>query len=169
MSAPAAIVTAPMYTTTITVNGARGSRFLAVLGAKFPDALPPALASLVDGERDSVEVATTLAEEVAELVERLIANGEVEADGDSPDAEPPLLFSPSVGEHVAIVRDGLFEFQVAARRLPRIWRFVPRGTRGRVIAHEGEIDRVLLEPNREIAYVRPRSMTGVRFWSAAPR
>ena len=163
MSAPGAIVTVPMNTTMITVNGLSGSRFLAVLGAKFPDALPPALASLVDGERDSVEVATDLAEEVADLVARVIADGEV----DSPDAEPPLLFSPGVGEHVAIVRDALFEFQVSTRRGPRIWRFVPRGTRGRVIAHEGEIDRVLLEPNREIAYVRPRSMTGVRFWSAA--
>ena len=154
-----------MYTT-ITVNGLGGSRFLSVLGTKFPGDLPPVLAGLLAGPADSVEVETDLAEEVADFVERLIAGGALGADAV---VEPPLLFSPNVGDNVAIVRDALVEFQVPARRAPRIWRFVSRGTRGRVIAHQGETDRVLLEPSREIAYVRPRSMTGMRFWSSAPR
>lgn len=145
-----------MYTT-ITVNGLGGSRFLSVLGAKLAGHLP-ALAPLLDGSVESLEVDTDLAEEVADFVERLIA------DGAATD-EPPLLFSPAVGDSIAIVRDVLLEFQVAARRGPRIWRFVPRGTRGRVIAHQEDSDRVLLEPSREIAYVHPRSMTGTRFWS----
>jgi len=27
----------------------------------------------------------------------------------------------------------------------------------------------MLEPSREIAFVRPRSMTGMRYWANAPR
>ena len=152
-----------MYTT-ITVNGLGGSaarRFLSALGTTH---LGPALAPLVEGRVDSLEVETDLAEEVADLVERLITQ-----DAGLAELSPPLLFSPNVGDSIAIVRDGLFEFQIAARRAPRIWRFVPRGTQGRVIAHQGDTDRVLIEPTREIAYVRPRSMTGMRFWAGAPR
>lgn len=164
MSAPAGIVTSPMYTT-IRVNGVHGSRFLAVLGATFPGGLPGALAPLVCGEAEAVEVEAELAEELALHVERLLADRAHAAAALA--AEPPLLFSPRVGDAVAIVRDALCEFQVAGRRAPRIWRFVPRGTRGRVIAHDGELDRVLLEPSREIARVRPATMTGTRFWSGA--
>jgi hypothetical protein len=158
-----------MYTTTttITVNGLGGSRFLSILGAKLTrhlGRLGPALAPLLDGRADSVEVDTNLAEEVADFVERLLAE-HTPATAD----DPPLLFSPNVGDSVAIVRDALCEFQAPAKRAPRIWRLIPRGTRGRVIAHQGETDRVLLEPSREIAFVRPRSMTGMRFWSGAPR
>ena len=168
MSARGAIVTPPMYTTTttITVNGLGGSRFLSILGAKLTrhlGRLGPALAPLLDGRAESVEVDTNLAEEVADFVERLLAEHTANAD------DPPLLFSPNVGDSVAIVRDALCEFQAPAKRAPRIWRLIPRGTRGRVIAHQGETDRVLLEPSREIAFVRPRSMTGMRFWSGAPR
>ena len=148
-----------MYTT-ITVNGgASTARILSALGTTH---LGPALAPLVEGRVDSLEVETDLAEEVADLVERLLTD-------DDAAVSPPLLFSPNVGDSVAIVRDGLFEFQVAGRRAPRIWRFVPRGTRGRVIAHQGDTDRVLIEPTREIAYVRARSMTGMRVWANAPR
>lgn len=157
-----------MYTTTttISVNGPHGSRFLSVLGAKLTrhlGRLGPALAPLLDGRAESVEVDTNLAEEVADFVERLLAEERPVAD------DPPLLFSPNVGDSVAIVRDALCEFQAPAKRAPRIWRLIPRGTRGRVIAHQGETDRVLLEPSREIAFVRPKSMTGMRFWSGAPR
>ena len=163
MSAPAVIVTAPMYTT-ITVNGLGGASTARILSALGTTHLGPALAPLVEGRVDSLEVETDLAEEVADLVERLLTD-----DAELAAVSPPLLFSPNVGDSIAIVRDGLFEFQVAGRRAPRIWRFVPRGTRGRVIAHQGETDRVLIEPTREIAYVRARSMTGMRFWSSAPR
>jgi hypothetical protein len=73
---------------------------------------------------------------------------------------------PRIGEHVELVCDVLVEFQAPPLRAhgrngPRIWRFLPRGTRGRVIAHQGDTDRVLLEPSREIAYVRPLSMAGM--------
>jgi len=143
--------------TTITVNGTSGSRLLSFLSAKYAGRMPPILAALVHERIESLEVETDLAEEVAQFVEQLVAEGAVPAD------EPPLLFSPNVGDGVSIVRDVLVEFQAPARRAPRIWRFVPRGTRGRLIAHQGDTDRVLLEPSREIAYVRPRSMTGTRF------
>ncbi len=162
-----------MYTT-ITVNGLGGSRFLSFLGEKFPGDLPPILALLVKGHEQageqigerlaSIEVETDVAEEVADFVERLIADGAV-----TNETEPPLLFSPNVGDGIAIVRDVLVEFLIAGKRAPRIWRYVARGTRGRVIAHQGDTDRVLIEPSREIAYVRPASMTGMRFWSGAPR
>ena len=157
MSAPGANVALAMYTT-ITVNGHGGAQFLSSLGRN----LPPALALLVEQRADSVEVATFLAEQAAEFIARVQADRRTEeAD------EPPLLFSPSVGDRVTIVRDVLVEFHVPFShsphsRVPRFWRFVPRGSRGRVIAH-GEVNRVMLEPSREIAYVRPRSMTCMRF------
>ena len=145
--------------TTITVNGQGGSRFLEFLGAKWSGPMPSVLAHLVDGSADSVEVEADLAEQVADFVDQLLADGIAPFDA----SEPPLLFSPNVGDGVAIVRDVLLEFQPPARRAPRIWRFVPRGTRGRVLAHQGDTDRVLLEPTREVAYVRPRCMTKVGF------
>jgi hypothetical protein len=156
---------AAMYTT-ITVNGHAGARFLSSLGGDGAR-LPPALALLLEQRADSIEVATFLAEQAAEFVARVRADRPGD-DGDS--ADPPLLFSPSLGDPVTIVRDVLVEFHVPFSdsphsRVPRIWRYVPRGTRGRLIAH-GEVNRVMLEPSREIAYVRPRSMTCVRFLPA---
>lgn len=163
-----------MYTT-ILVNGISGARFLPALGEQLSSlaerspspslatralALARALAPLLDGSVTSLEVDTALAEQLADAIEPLIGG-----DG----LDPPLLFSPAVGDNVVIVRDALLEYQPPARRGPKTWRFTPRGTKGRVIAHEGTADRVLLEPSREVAYVRPGSMTGVRFWSNAPR
>jgi hypothetical protein len=161
MSPPTANLALAMYTT-ITVNGQGGARFLSSLGVDW-SRLPPALVLLVEQRAESVEVATFLAEQAADFVARVLADR-------SEDDEPPLLFSPSVGDKVTIVRDVLVEFQVPfshspTSRVPRIWRYVPRGTKGRVIAH-GEVNRVMLEPNREIAYVRARSMTCMRFLPA---
>lgn len=157
-----------MYTT-ITVNGPDGSRFLASLEPGFLGGFPPALASLVrDGAPyGSVLVETDLAEQVAVFLERVIANGTVP----DPRAEPPLLFSPNIGDAVAIVRDVLVEFQPPRRRGPRIWRFLARGTRGRMISDHGkrELGRILVDESGEIAFVHARNMTGVRFWSTAAR
>lgn len=152
-----------MYTT-ITVNGPSGFRFLSFLGASFPGPLPSPLVDLLRGAADAVEVDTDLAEQIAELVERVHADAIVDGELE-PSTEPPLLFSPNIGDGIAIVRDVLVELQPPGRRAPRIWRFIPRGTRGRVIGHQGDTDRVLLEPSREVVFVRPRSMTGTRFWS----
>ena len=66
---------------------------------------------------------------------------------------------PKVGDSITIARDVLVEFQPPARRAPRIWRFVPQGTRGRVIAEADGMQRVQLEPNRDVAYVRSRCLT----------
>jgi hypothetical protein len=146
--------------TTITVNGHGGSRFLAFLAASGSvSRLPPPLATLVRAS-DSVSIVVDLdlAEEVADFVDRVISDGTYEHTAD----EPPLLFSPNVGDGVAIVRDVLVEMQGRSRRGPRTWKYIKRGTRGRVIAHQGETDRVLLEPSHEIAFVRPRCMS--RFW-----
>lgn len=147
-----------MYTT-ITVNGLGGARFLSVLGeqlASHRSHLHPALAPLLDGRVTSLEVDTALAEQVADALEPLLLDDA---------APPPLLFSPNVGDSIVIVRDALFEYQPPARRGARIWRFTPCGTKGRVIAHEGTTDRVMFEPSHEVAFVRPQSMTGARFWS----
>ena len=160
---------APMYTTTITVNGVGGSRFLPVLAAKLGNRLAPVLAPLLDGRVQSLEVDRYLAEEVAELLHRLLSDGSGPHPALLDPADPPLLFSPNIGDTVAIVRDALVEFQGASRRAPRIWRYVPRGTKGVVIAHQGETDRVLLQSSREIVFVRPRTMTGIRFWSDLTR
>jgi hypothetical protein len=146
-----------MYTT-IRVNGLHGTQFLPLLAGHGD--LAPALAPLLDGRVTALEVDTLLAERVANFIEPFLV-----AD----DIDPPLLFSPNVGDSVVIVRDALLEFQSPARRGPKIWRFTPRGTKGRVIAHEGDRDRVQIESSREVAYVRPLSMTGVRYWSSAPR
>lgn len=153
--------------TTITVNGPAGSRFLSYLGSSFAGPLPAPLVHLLRGRAEAVEVESDVAEHIASLVERVLADAIAERDLE-PSDEPPLLFSPNVGDGVAIVRDVLVELQPPGRRAPRIWRFIPRGTRGRVIAREAETDRVLLESSREVVFVRPRSMTGTRFWSCEP-
>jgi hypothetical protein len=155
--------------TTITVNGLHGAHFLSALGeqlashrSQLAPALVPALAPLLDGRVTSLEVDTAIAEHLADAIEPILAGADDPHD-------PPLLFSPNVGDTIVIVRDALFEYQPPARRGARIWRFTPRGTKGRVLAHEPEADRVQIEASREVAFVRPQSMTGVRFWSHAPR
>lgn len=155
-----------MYTT-ITVNGQDGVRLLDFLGARFRGPLPPVLACLVDEELDVLEVETELAEEVAMFVDRLIAVGAV-----PPRPEPPLLFSPGIGEEIVIVRDVLVEIQPRSRKTPKTWHYLPRGTHGRLVAHgpDGTGRVLLLDGPREdeIAFVRNRSMTGVRFgWHPA--
>jgi hypothetical protein len=165
MSDRARIIHGPMRTT-IRVNdltpGLHGTHFLPLLVetlASHRD-LAPQLAPLLDGRVSSLEVDIQVAERVANMIEPFLV-----AD----DIEPPLLFSPNVGDSVVIVRDALLEFQSPARRGPKIWRFTPRGTTGRVIAHDGETYCVQLDGSREIAHVRPPSITCSRFWFAAPR
>jgi len=151
-----------MYTT-ITVNGPHGYRLLDFLGARFTGRMPPVLACLVDEDLDALEVETELAEEVAVFVDRLIAVGVVASR-----AEPPLLFSPSIGDEIAVVRDMLVEIQPRSPRAPQTWRYLARGTHGRLVAREHDgTGRVLLldgAHREEIAFVRNGAMTGVRFW-----
>ena len=83
---------------------------------------------------------------------------------------PSLLKKAGVRDYEAFARDLVaavpdrhISFEVFSDDIPEML------TQGRVIAHQGDTDRVLIEPTREIAYVRPRSMTGMRFWAGAPR
>ncbi|HLL24346.1 MAG TPA: hypothetical protein VK427_19580 [Kofleriaceae bacterium] len=158
-----------MYTT-ITINGLGGSRFLASLSTQPQTReIPSALVPLIDGSATSIEVELDLADELANFVEDVLVD-QVLVDQVLVDREgPPLLFSPQVGDGVAIVRDVLVEFLPPAKRAPRIWRFVSRGARGRVVAVDGDVHRVQLEPSHEIALMRATSMTGARFWSGTPR
>lgn len=149
--------------TTITVNGVHGSRFLSDLAARFSGRIPSVLAYLIDEHVPALAVDTELAEEVAEFVDELIASAYAPAE-----PEPPLLFSPEVGDEVMIVRDALLELDHrAGRSLPRTWRFVERNTRARVVTRRRDVSRIVLLDGpsaREIAYVSDGSVTGIRFW-----
>ncbi|HEU0030594.1 MAG TPA: hypothetical protein VFQ53_08175 [Kofleriaceae bacterium] len=164
--------------TTIRINGHEGLRFLSVLGATFRGSLPPALAAMV--ERASrraaqppveLELETEMAEEVEAFVHELVGAGF--ARGES----LPLLFSPQVGDVVVIARDLLVEFKVNVKRgmpAPRIWRYVGRGTRGRLVARRegrkqlaegGDSGTVQLLDGphaQELAYIGDASMTRTR-------
>jgi hypothetical protein len=154
--------------TTITVNGSEGFRFLSSLGARFEGPIPPALAAMVDHaafERPdssiSIEVESGLAEEIAAFVDQLVNDG-------FGGTAPPLLFSAQAGDLVIVVRDVLVELHVGKRtneHLPRSWRFLARGTRGRFVSRRGDLGKVLLLDGPEArshAYVSDRSMTRAR-------
>lgn len=146
--------------TTITVNGADGLRFLSSLehALQFHRPLPRALEWLMRSEDPSIEVEAELAEQVAEFVDELAARGWI------PGIDHPLLFSPRIGDEVVVVRDALLELQ-AARRAPRSWCLIARGTRGRLVALHDGIGRVVLADGpyaREIAYVQETTMSRAR-------
>ena len=161
MSGLPGTVTVPMLTT-ITVNGSEGLRFLSTFSATFPGPIPPILATIVDhaavarpNDLVSLEVEPSLAEEVAAFVDHLIRS---QQSGEF--CDPPLLFSAHAGDLVVVVRDALVEIHTDK---PRTWRFVARGTRGRLVARRGDCGKVLLiDSPRDHAYLSDRSMTRVR-------
>lgn len=120
--------------TTITVNGATGSRFLASL-VRYGIPVPPVLDWLVESGARSVDVGKVDADAVASFLDALLDAGWIDVD------EPPLLFSPQVGEVVALRRDVLVE--LARPVAERVWIAIPRGTRGRVIARRRDDGRDL--------------------------
>ena len=149
--------------TTITVNGTEGLRFLASLTDGVQRPVPPALAAmiehvvqggLVDGDLEQVrlEVAAPLAEEIAAFVDYLSGGG------------TPLLFSAQIGDLVVTVRDALVEMH-ASKRESKVWRFLPRGTHGRLMSRRGDFGKLFLLDGplaREHAYVSDRCTTRTR-------
>jgi hypothetical protein len=120
--------------TTITINGEAGDRFLASLTdyhAPVPRALRW-LAAQSSGSYRSIEVDRTDGEVIAEFVHDVIASGWIEVE------EPPLLFSPRVGDQVRVRSDVLAEIARQAPGLPPTWRFLPAGTTGTLLGWRGE-------------------------------
>src|SRR4051794_20462158 len=95
-------------TTTITINGDEGDRFLASL-ARYRAPVPRALRWLADSAYRSIEVDRRDAEQIAAFVGELIASGWIDVD------QPPLLFSPRIGDQVRLRCDVLAE---VARHMP---------------------------------------------------
>lgn len=118
-------------TTTITINGAQGERFLASL-ASYRAPVPRALRWLARSEHGSIEVDRRDAELVAAFVGDLLASGWIDID------EPPLLFSPRVGDQVLICADVLAEVTRQTPGLPPTWRFLPAGITGKLLGWRGE-------------------------------
>lgn len=153
--------------TTITLNGALGSRFLAELEPRYGSTLPRPLAELLAASTSTSmtpEVAHAItvdpgtADQLAAFLDRVLANGDVQVDA------PPLLFSPRLGDVVEIVRDVLAELDIGHKAKPQ-WACIGRGTRGRLIDRRGAHGRVYVMDGllaRSYAYVSERAMTRVR-------
>lgn len=152
-------------TTTITVNGAQGDRFLASL-ATYRAPVPRALRWLADHRDRSIEVDRTDAELIALFVSQLIESGWIEVD------EPPLLFSPRVGDQVRMCVDVLAEVARQSPGLPPIWRYVPAGATGRLLGWRGE-ERAVVEldgcERRLVVFVSVKRLTRARLPGPAPR
>jgi hypothetical protein len=118
-------------TTTITINGDHGDRFLASL-ATYRAPVPRALLWLADNDYRSIEVDRLDADTIAEFVSDLIASGWIDLD------EPPLWFSPFVGDQVLVRSDVLAEIARQAPGLPPTWRYLPAGTTGKLLGWRGE-------------------------------
>lgn len=123
-------------TTTITVNGEDGARFLASL-VRYRAPVPRALRFLVENDYRSIEVDRHDAELVAEFVSDLLASGWLDLD------EPPLLFSPRVGDLVQVRSDVLAEIARQAPGLPPTWRYLPAGTTGKLVGWRSETRAII--------------------------
>ncbi len=119
-----------LNTTTITVNGSQGERFLTSLFS-YRAPVPRALRWLAQGQRQSIEVDPTDAEVVARFVDELLASGWI-------DVEQPLLFSPRIGDEICVTSDTLAEVTRMGRNAPSSWRFVEAGSRGKLLGFQGE-------------------------------
>lgn len=148
-------------TTTITINGAQGERFLSSLGGyRMP--VPRALRWLAQGEHRSIEVDPTDAEHVAKFVDDLLATGWL-------DVEQPLLFSPRVGDEVLVTCDALAEVSRVGKNAPSSWRLVEVGTRGKLIGwrdQEGQPAKAVIDlagvERRLVVFVSERKVTRAR-------
>ena len=118
-------------TTTITVNGTEGDRFLASLSG-YREPLPRALRWLAAGDYRSIEVDSTDADQVSAFVDGLLDAGWIDVDA------PPLLFSARVGDHVLLCCDVLAEIARQAPGLPPMWRYLPAGVTGKLLGWRGE-------------------------------
>ncbi len=148
-------------TTTITVNGTQGERFLSSLGT-YRAPVPRALRWLAKGDHRSIQVDPGDAEVVAQFVDELIASGWI-------DVELPLLFSPRVGDDVLVMWDVLAEVSRTGRNAPSSWRFVEAGSRGKLIGwrdSEGEPPRAVIDlygvERRIVVFVAERKVTRAR-------
>ena len=142
-------------TTTITVNGHEGDRFLASL-ERYRAPVPRALRLLVRARSRSIEVDRSAADEVADFVAGLLDAGWIDIEA------PPLLFSPRVGDHVLICEDVLVEVSRHAPGMPPTWRFLPAGMTGKVLGWRGE-ERVIVDvrgtERRLVVYMTTRRLT----------
>jgi hypothetical protein len=71
---------------------------------------------------------------------------------------------PSLGDEIVFVRDALLELQTA-RRVPRTWVLVERGTRGRLVARHDGIARIVLLDGpyaRNVCFASEPGMFGAR-------
>jgi hypothetical protein len=130
-------------TTTITINGEDGERFLSSL-TRSGRALPAVLEPLAAGDAQSVEVDRRDAAEVARFVDEILDAGWIEVD------RPPLLFSPSVGDRVVVEHDTLVELGRQRAGLPPTWFCMLAGMRGTLIGwrdREGDA-RAIVELDR---------------------
>lgn len=118
-------------TTTITVNGQDGARFLASL-ASYPGPVPGALRWLADHAPAALEIGRRDAEVIADFISDMLSTGWIDLD------EPPLLFSPRVGDEVRTCVDVLAEIARQSPGLPPMWRFVPAGSTGKLLGWRGE-------------------------------
>jgi hypothetical protein len=126
-------------TTTITVNGPAGDRFLSSL-MLYDAPLPRVLHWLANSDRRTVEVDADDADLVARFVHDLIDSGWIAVDA------PPLLFSPRVGDEVVLRGEVLAEVARASQAAPPTWRSLSAGTRGKLIGwreREGETRAVV--------------------------
>ena len=148
-------------TTTITVNGVQGERFLSSLGGyRMP--LPRALRWLAQGDHRSIQVDPTDAEHVAKFVDDLLASGWLDVD-------QPLLFSPRVGDEVLVTHEALAEVSRVGKNAPSSWRLVEAGTRGKLIGwrdSEGEASKAVIDlagvERRLVVFVSERKVTRAR-------
>lgn len=148
-------------TTTITVNGAQGDKFLSSLGGyRMP--LPRALRWLASGEQRSIQVDPTDAEHVAKFVDDLLESGWL-------DVEQPLLFSPRVGDEVLVTHEALAEVSRVGKNSPCSWRHVEAGTRGKLIGWrdtDGEPAKAVIDlagvERRLVVFVSEKKVTRAR-------
>jgi hypothetical protein len=152
-------------TTTITINGAAGERFLASLSS-YRAPVPRALRWLASNAYRSIEVDRTDAEIIALFVSDVIASGWIDIE------EPPLLFSPRVGDQVRTRNEVLAEIGREAPGLPPAWRYLPAGTTGKLLGWRGE-GRAIIEVDgmerRLIVFVSERHVTRARLPGLAYR
>jgi hypothetical protein len=144
-------------TTTITINGAAGDRFLTSL-ARYAAPVPRALRWLATSAHGTIAVGPDDAELVARFVDDLLASGWIAMEA------PPLLFSPRVGETVVVHRDVLVETSRQSSGAPIVWRLLEAGTRGTLVGWRDRPDeepRAVIELSGELS-ARGRGGRGER-------